>query len=159
MPLAPTFPLGPFTVDTAGRLAPLDAESAPAFLFRWRDRVFRARITQPGATEGRLSVQVPLGRVPSSARAPAARPDSFALVRLIADAFPGVWHVRLLPDHRVRLEAEASLPLPVTAVGLLAEVTRFLLALSPYLDMFDESGMAAPALVSGDAGRLKTWPG
>ena len=156
MPFAPPFQLGPFTVDAAGRLAPLDPDAGPAFLFRWRDRLFRARITQPDAAEGRLTMQVPLGRVPSSARAPAARPDSFALVRLTAQAFPGEWRVRLLPDHRVRLEAQASLPLPVTAVALLAEVTRFLLALAPYLDLFDESGMAVPELVSAAGGNAKT---
>lgn len=146
MPFAAPFSLGPFTVDAEGRLTPLSPETPPGFLFRWRERLMRARLTQPDARSWRLTIQVPLGRVPSTARASAARPDSFALVRLTAQAFPPDWRVRLLPDHRVRLEAEASLALPITAVGLVTAVTRFLLAVAPYLDMFDERGMAEPPL-------------
>lgn len=150
------FALGPFTVDAAGRLAPLGPEASPGFLFRWRDRLVRARIMQPDAAAGQLMLQVPLGRVPSSARASAARPDSFALVRLLGQHAPQGWRVRLLPDHRVRLETEASLMLPITAVALLVEVTRFLLELAPYLDMFDERGMAVPSPGPAPVGKAKT---
>ena len=156
MPFDAPFALGPFMVDAGGRLAPVGPDASPAFLFRWRERLVRARIVQPNAAAGRLMMQVPLGRVPSTAGASAARPDSFALVRLMGQALPQEWQVRLLPDHRVRLEAEASLALPITAVALLVEVTRFLLALAPYLDMFDERGMAEPAPVSAPAGSAKT---
>ena len=147
MPLNVPLALGPFTVDCAGRLAPLGPEASPGFLFRWRDRVVRARMMPSTAgSEGRLRLQVALGRVPSTAgRAdPASRPDSFAVVRLMARAFPPDWRIRLLPDHRVRLETDTALALPITASGLLIELTCFLLALAPYLDMFDETGMAAP---------------
>jgi hypothetical protein len=154
MPFDAPFALGPFSVDSAGRLAPCGPDASPAFLFRWRERLVRARITQPDTAKGCLHLQVALGRVPSSVRTSAARPDSFSLVRLMAHEFPQDWRVRLLPDHRVRLEAEASLALPITAVALLVEVTRFLLALAPYLDMVDERGMAVP--LSAAEGSAKT---
>ena len=162
MPLDVPFALGPFTVDAIGRLAPLRPDASPGFLFRWRDRIVRARMMQPGAAaEGRLLLQVPLGRIPSSAKRTdaASRPDSFALLRLMAQTFPPAWRLLLLPDHRVRLETDASLALPITAVGLLVETTQFLLALAPFLDMFDETGMAVPERVSAAAGIAKTWPG
>lgn len=159
MPFDAPFPLGPFTVDANGRLAPVGPDASPGFLFRWRDRVVRARMTQSAAAaEGRLLLQVPLGRVPSSAggTAQASRRDSFALVRMTARAFPPDWRIGLLPDHRVRLETDAPLALPITASGLLVELTRFLLALAPYLDLFDETGMAVPAWVSAATGTENT---
>lgn len=162
MPFATPFALGPFTVDASGRLAPLEAESPPGFLFRWRDRVVHARMVQSAAAaEGRLLLHMVLGRVPSTAGAaePAVRPDSFSLLRLMSDAFPAAWRLRLLPDHRVRLEADSRLALPIDAVGLLVELTQFLLELAPYLDMFDETGMAVPERVPAATGSANTWPG
>ena len=43
MQLGASFKLGPFTVDAAGGLSPCDPAMAPAFLFRWHDRIVRAR--------------------------------------------------------------------------------------------------------------------
>ena len=41
---AAPFKIGPFSVDPEGRLSPCDPAAAPAFLFRWHDRVVRARL-------------------------------------------------------------------------------------------------------------------
>ena len=32
--------------------------------------------------------------------------------------------------------------MPITAAALITEITRFLLALAPYLDLLDEAGLA-----------------
>ena len=148
MPFDAPFRLGPFTVDAEGRLTPFAAADAPAFLFRWRDRVTRARLIQDDTDGGRLALQTTLGRVASTAGTPdeTLRPRSFALVHWLSRSVPPGWQVRLLADHRVRLESSAAVTLPITAAALLCEVTRFLLALAPYLDLLDEVGLtAAPA--------------
>ena len=62
----PSF-LGPFSVDEHGRLAPRDPNALPAFLFRWRGRVIRARMRGAEPELGRLQLRSVLGRVPSSA--------------------------------------------------------------------------------------------
>jgi hypothetical protein len=53
--------------------------------------------------------------------------------------------VGLAADHGVLLEASCPVALPVTATGLISEVTGFLLTLTPYLDVVDEAGSAAPS--------------
>jgi hypothetical protein len=49
--------------------------------------------------------------------------------------------VVLLADHRVWLEAEPRVELPITAAGLITEITRFALDLAPYLELMDETGL------------------
>ena len=46
----------------------------------------------------------------------------------------------LSADHRAILRAISRLPLPVTSRGVVAEITRFLLAAAPYLELAAESG-------------------
>jgi hypothetical protein len=67
MPFTPPFRLGPFEVDSEGRLSPVVHEASPAFLFRWRDRVVRSRLALTDATAGRLMMRTVVGRVPSPA--------------------------------------------------------------------------------------------
>ena len=145
MPFDAPFRLGPFTVDSEGRLTPFAPVDAPAFLFRWRDRVTRARLMQDDAAGGRLVLQTTLGRVASTAGTPdeTLRPRSFALLHWLSQAVPPGWQVRLLAEHRVRLETGTIVSLPITAAALLGEVTAFLLALAPYLDLLDEVGLVA----------------
>jgi hypothetical protein len=136
--------LGPFSVDAQGRIAPRDGAEMPNFLFRWRDRKVTARLMGRDG-DGSLTISAWLGRMPSSAAQPVSasptndrRRTSFASLRCFLDMLPGDWRVRLLPDHQVRLEAELLLAWPATAVDLLTQLTRFLLALAPYLDLLDE---------------------
>jgi hypothetical protein len=140
------FKLGPFTVDSEGRLSPCESETIPAFLFRWRNRVVHARLAQAGPQDGRLALQSTLGRVPSTANAPdaALRSRSFALLHWLPRSVPLGWRAFLLADHRVCLETEARIALPITAAAMITEVTRFLLTLAPYLDLLDEAGLTAP---------------
>jgi hypothetical protein len=143
MPFDAPFKLGPFSVDSEGRLSPRETEAAPAFLFRWHDRVVRARLDHADVETGRLILEVTLARVYSSASTPdeTLRPRSFMLLHWLERAVPSDWRVVLLADHRVWLEAEPRVELPITAAGLITEITRFALDLAPYLELMDETGL------------------
>jgi hypothetical protein len=147
VPFDAPFKLGPFIVDTEGRLAPNKPEDTPAFLFRWRQRVVRARLVDAPNGEGSMVLQTTLGRVPSTASVPegALRPQSFALLHWLPRYLPPEWRMMLLSDHRIILDAQPQISFPITAASLLRELTCFLLALSPYLDLLDEAGVNAAA--------------
>ena len=153
MPFDAPFTLGPFAVDAMGRLAPRGPDALPGFFFRWRGRMIRAKFEQIDATRGKLVLLATLGRVPSTAnlRETGSRARSFELLHLLPRALPGPWRVVLLPDHRVLLEADTRVSLPITATDLLVELTRFSLDLAPYLDLFDEAGIAGAGVESGTA--------
>jgi hypothetical protein len=153
MPFDAPFMLGPFAVDAMGRLAPRGPTALPGFFFRWRGRLIRARFEQTDPERGQLALHATLGRVPSTAnpRDSGLRPQSFQLLRLLPRALPGPWQVLLLPDHSVQLEAASQVTLPITAVDLLVELTRFLLELAPYLDLLDEAGIAGDDAAPGKA--------
>jgi hypothetical protein len=142
---AAPFRLGPFTVDPEGRLFPSDPAAAPAFLFRWNDRVVRARLNQADADPNswRLALQTTLARVSSTANVSdeTLRPRSFALLRWLERTVPPTWRLSLLADHRVWLELDSPIDLPITAVRLITEITRFTLDLTPYLALMDEIGL------------------
>ena len=89
------------------------------------------------------------------------------MVRGLQGGVPRAWRVQLLPDHRVTLLTEVLVGLPITAETLLVEITRFLLGLSPYLDLLDEfgavPGFAEPVspgvAMSAAGGSASIWPG
>ncbi len=143
MPFDAPFNLGPFAVDGEGRLSPCEPEGVPAFLFRWHGRLVRARISHADRETGRLSLQATLARVRSTASTPdgTLRPRSFALVHWLAKMVPPVWRVNLLADHRVWLETDTRIELPITAAALVTEITRFAMDLTPYLELLDEVGL------------------
>jgi hypothetical protein len=153
MPFDAPFMLGPFAVDAMGRLAPRGPNALPGFFFRWRGRLIRARFEQTDPPRCQLVLQATLGRVPSTAnpRESSLRPQSFELLRLLPSALPGPWRVLLLPDHRVQLEADSPVTLPIAATDLLVELTRFLLELAPYLDLLDEAGIGGASVGPGKA--------
>src|SRR5580700_105740 len=97
MPFDAPFKLGPFSVDSEGRLAPRKPAAAPAFLFRWHNRAVRARLDQAADETGRLILQVTLARVQSSASASdtTLRPRSFALLHWLERKVPPDWQVVL----------------------------------------------------------------
>jgi hypothetical protein len=151
--------LGPFTVDSMGRLAPNGPDALPGFLFRWRGRVVRASFGPANAERSQLVLRTTLGRVPSTAnpRDAGLRPQSFQLLRGLPRVLPDPWRLLLLPDHRVQLEVDTLVTLPATATDLLVELTRFVLELTPYLDLVDEVGIAGAGPEAGpEAGRANT---
>lgn len=146
MPFDAPFKLGPFSVDAKGRLTPLNPATGPSFHFRWHGRVVRARFA--GSGEGRLTLQVELARVQSTASGSdgSLRPRSFGVLRWLERTVPPTWRVVLLADHRIWLETETPIDMPTTATGLLTQLTSFALELAPYLELMDEVGLTASAL-------------
>ena len=134
--------LGPFSVDSEGRLSPA-RDLSPGFSIRWRGRVVHARLVQSKSQDGHLYVQSILGRIPSSASDPAARAACFAMLRRLLLCLPETWSIRLLPDHQPQLEVETVVGLPITVTNLVTELSLFLLALSPHLDLLDMTGVTA----------------
>jgi len=149
MPFDAPFHLGPFMVGDDGRLALASRERLPQFNLTWRGcRVdAQLRAAPSDDLQGELHLQAQVGRVPSTALChgepgPAARRvDVFAALRSLPSSLPEGWQVSLLADHRVVLLSAAKLTMPTTVTALLADVTMFLLALGPYLDLLDEVGV------------------
>lgn len=153
-------PLGPFAVGPDGVLHLRHAEARPAMRFAWRGRGCEAELLPD---RGALRLAAVAARIPSTAEPGADRARAFAaLSGLPPPGLPGGggWRLRLLPDHRVRVEAQAALPGPATA--MVAAMVRFALALDPYLDRLEAAGAgwsggatAEPA----EAGSAKICPG
>ena len=100
---------------------------------------------QNEARDGRLNIQSSLGRIPSTASDPETRAACFDMLRALLATFPKAWNVRLLPDHQPQLEVETVVHLPITVTNLVTELTLFVLALSPYLDLLDQAGLRTVA--------------
>jgi hypothetical protein len=149
LPLQAGFRLGPFSVDPAGRIRPADRLQPGTIRFRWRGCTLAATMRDQA-----LTLRATLGQVPSTARDGARRAGAFRMLRSLPGQLPAGWRMRLLPDHRVQLEAEDRLDPPPTAARLLASVTCFALALRPYLELLAEAGIADPSF-----GTAKVWPG
>jgi len=158
-PMPATLTLGPFRVGAEGALNPIASDPLPKFTCRWRRRVIHAKLPPGDGSHWRLQLCAPLARVPSSVGGPAAarRSPSFALLRDLPACMPEGWRIGLAADHRVMLEAERRAPLPMTATALISEITSFLLTLTPYLDVLDETGLTAPSdSVGAYGGTAKT---
>ena len=127
--------LGPFEVAANGTLHPRDGDAPPCFSFAWRDRVIEARLDRHI-----LRLVARIGHVPSTATHQ-PRPPAFETLRNLRGHLHGEWKVRLAASHAVEIEIATPLPSPPTAVQLMTEVTRRMLELAPYLDVFDEVGV------------------
>jgi hypothetical protein len=129
------FPLGPFIVDETGRLALRMPGCRPSFWFMWRDRRFSAVMAA-----GLVSLSATLGEVPSTLIGAARREDAFAALRALPRDLPRGWRLRLTPEHRIEVAADETMVWPATAASLVQPLIRFLLQLSPYLDLLEEAG-------------------
>ncbi len=125
--------LGALAVDRDGRISPLPGSAPPSLRFTWRGRPCEAWL-EPG----RLRLSALAGRIPSTAEPGADRPWTVREVQTVPRALDGGLALRVTPDHRLRLEAEA--PSGGTATALLSEMVRFALALDPYLDRLESAG-------------------
>ncbi|NKE44163.1 hypothetical protein HB662_05205 [Roseomonas frigidaquae] len=135
-------PHGPFLVGNDGSLRPVrDA----ALRFAWRGRGCVATLS-----DGQISLAAQAGAVPYTAEHAGARPGAFAALGAMPGDLPQGWRLRLMPDHRVRLEADFSLQGDTTATALVSAMVSFALALDPYLDRLESAGMSAsPASAEG----------
>ena len=93
----------------------------------------------------------PTGRIPSTAEPGADRASAFATVATMPARLPPGWRLRLLPDHRIRVETVAEPPPAPTAISLIAAMVRFALALDPYLDRLESASV-------GSSGTLTLGP-
>ena len=131
--------LGPFTVAPDGTLAPRAPGLRPALRFAWRGRRCEARWQ-----DGVLHLSAIAARIPSSAGQREARRRAFAALPQLPAGLPAGLGLRLTPDHRLALEAEAKPP--ATAAGLITALVRFALEMDPVLDRIEAAGagQAAP---------------
>jgi hypothetical protein len=146
-PTTSSLTLGPFAVDRDGTLQPRAPGLRPAMRFAWRGRRCEAALTRE-----EVHLAAFAARIPSTAEAREGRPGAFEAIAALPGSLPPGWKARLLPDHRVVLEAAAPLSEPPTATELVAAMVRFALALDPYLDRLE----SACGPLSGTA---KSWPG
>ncbi len=163
MPFDAPFQLGPFLVSDGGRLALAQADSLPRFHLDWCGCRVDAQLVADGAhplpgagPEGELRLRATVGRVPSTAlcgrdEAGRRREEVFTALRSLPANLPEGWQVTLLADHRVVVLSAAKVAMPTTATALLTDVTMFLLALAPYLELLDEIGVEVAS-----AGTVKT---
>jgi hypothetical protein len=126
-------PHGPFLVARDGSLTPV---RQPALHFAWRGRGCEATLTP-----GRLSLGIQAGAVPYTVEQVAARPGAFAELGAMPGDLPEGWRLRLLPDHRVRLETAVELNGAATATALVSAMVGFALATDPYLDRLESAGL------------------
>jgi len=131
--------LGPFTVHPTGVLEPRRTGLRPALRFAWRGRPVQAELA-----EDAVRIAAIAARIPSTAEPGADRRGALAALASLPGHLPEGWRLRLLPDHRISLEAERPLGTPPTAVRLITELVRFALALDPYLDRLESAGAGAP---------------
>ncbi len=128
------FPLGPFIVESSGKLTFRSPERGAGFSFIWRGRRFSAALR-----ESSISLTGILGLVPSSAAGARRREAALENLRALPRALPPGWALRLTPDHRVQIKAIEDMEWPAHATELILPLVRFLLRLAPYLDLMDES--------------------
>lgn len=130
---------GPFLVAKDGVLTAL---RPPELRFAWRGRDCAAVLA-----EGQMTLSAEVGAVPYTVELATARPGAFAELGALPDQLPQGWRVRLLPDHRVKLESAVSIGVATTATTLLTAMVGFALALDPYLDRLELAGVGSPGSV------------
>jgi hypothetical protein len=131
-----TIALGPFAVMSDGAFAPRDPHPMPCLRFAWRGRACQAEL---GAEGVRLAVVA--ARIPSTADPGGDRRRAFAALAQLPAILPPGWRARLLPDHRITVEALAPIGAPANAIALVSAMVRFALDLDPWLDRLEADGM------------------
>ena len=140
MPFDAPFILGPFQVDSGGRLSPTSPDNFPAFNVTWMGRQIWA--TMNDADGGGLALTVVVGRVPSTAGAiDDRRRETLSTLTRLPLVLPAGWTAQLAADHRVVLSTQTTLTMQPTVTELVTALTSFLLDLGPYLELLDEAGL------------------
>lgn len=129
--------LGPFAIAPDGSLSPRAPGLRPALRFAWRGRRCEAELLGHA-----LRFRVQAGRIPSSAERGQRRRQAFAAAGALPPELPPGWTLRLTPDHRLEVEAEAETAARSTAVGLVSEMVRFGFALDPWIDRLEAGGVS-----------------
>ena len=145
------FGVGRLRVTPAQGITLTDPDIPAEFEIDWRGCLVLARLETTS-----LRVSVILGQVPSMATSGITlRAAVFEMLDRLPAELPLPWSLGLLPDHRVRVEWSQPLPPPISVANLVCRLTEFLLALAPYLDLLEESGIilwsASTPAVAGTA--------
>ncbi|HMA51668.1 MAG TPA: hypothetical protein VKP60_18040 [Magnetospirillaceae bacterium] len=114
----------------AGQLG-IGAQPEFSFRFRWRETAFtvRCRSTREAA---RARITATLGVMPFSAESVQRRQF---LTQILDGAVAHFGPIVTQTQGRILLDAELDLPAPITAVGLITGLTRFLVPMKPYLGL------------------------
>jgi hypothetical protein len=128
-------PLGPFIVEESGQLSLRRPDGKLAFWFIWRGRRVDAWLSPAG-----VSLGMQIGRTPSTARGTMPREPAFALLRALPATLPPGWSMRLTAEHTIRIQAVEAMAWPTTVAALIEPLVRFLLSVSPYLDVAEGNG-------------------
>lgn len=148
MPFDAPLTLGPFQVDSSGRLSPTSPDKFPAFNVTWMGRQIWA--TMNDADGHGLALTVVVGRVPSTAGAiDDRRREILSTLTRLPLVLPPGWTAQLAADHRLVLSTRTTLTMPSTVTELVTALTSFLLDLGPYLELLDEAGLTVAGRVAG----------
>ena len=101
------------------------------FRFRYRETAFTVRC-KSAEDMAKARVSATLGTLPFSAESARGRQFLTQIVQGVTDHFGPIVS---LSQGRILLDTELQVPAPITAVGLIAGLTRLLLPLKPYLDL------------------------
>lgn len=117
--------------DAEGHLLKVSWEGPVRFRFDYGGWLVEAVLTEDGTT--RLELSADLGAMPFTAEARTERASLQAIVDSGNGHLGGIFTVTR--DRRIRLTVAGGVDGPLTAVGLVATVTRLLLPATPYLDL------------------------
>jgi hypothetical protein len=149
-----TLPLDIDAVLEGAEAPPLSIGDGPvAFDFGFRFVRFAARLEQVGASV-HLKLVGDMGPMPFSAESPTAR-SGLARIVEAGNSVLGVGTFRIALG-RILLGGDVSVPAPVSAVGLVTAVTRFLAPATPYMELV--SMYVRPPLAAGRPGESAVRP-
>jgi hypothetical protein len=131
-----SMPLGPFVVCAGGKLTFRAPDTEAGFSFLWHGRCFAIRLAG-----GQMHCAVSVGRVPSTSAGAGRREAAMPMLRRLGPLLPGGWHLRLLPDHRIQLDAMQDQEWPATAAALMTPIIGLVLQAAPVLDLLEEAGL------------------
>ena len=124
-------------VDTEGQLVHADRRDFK-FRFRYRDINFSVHFQGDDKKAG-AHIGAPLGVLPFSAESAALRQT---LNEILGAAKKDLGVKIIVAQNKIHLAADIPVRTPVTAVGMVADLTKFLLPLKPYLELMAMVRMA-----------------
>jgi hypothetical protein len=103
------------------------------FHFRYRGHTFNVKFRDQGETAN-MDLHAWMGSLPYTAE---SGPRRQALRAILSGANQDLGPLFTVTRGKIGLRHMLDLPVPVTAVGLITALSKFLLPLKPYLDLMD----------------------
>lgn len=129
--------LGPFMVSREGRLELRRPHLRPVLRYQWRGLPCLAEVGP-----ARLRLIALVGRIPSTAERGADRAGAVRNLVRLRSQVPAPLELGVLADHRVVLRCQ--MPQPEGMLDLIVQMTRFALALDPFVEPLSGSVQAQP---------------